>query len=164
MNSGDMIELLESLLPFVRFAQANNVPNAAHYAELLDGMICNPALSSLPQEDDRELIERLRRAAQSASDIARQMAEDKSLRQAGHNPPRNDLYAWPKPEQTIEGRAADRLLQLSRDVDLLRDSLGHARGALEAITLTNDADWNCEDLREIARAALSSGISEQGEM
>jgi hypothetical protein len=64
MNSGDMIELLESLLPFVWFAQANNVPNAAHYAELLDGMICNPAPSSLPQEDDRELVERLQVTAE----------------------------------------------------------------------------------------------------
>jgi hypothetical protein len=89
------------LLPFVRFAQANNVPNAAHYAELLDGMICNPAPSSLPQEDDRELVERLQTKAA----------------QLEVNP--GDFFADEIGSEML--LAACRLLQLSRDVDLLRE-------------------------------------------
>jgi hypothetical protein len=56
-----------------------------------------------------ELIERLRMSAKQSSEVSRSMAEAKSLRQAGHEPPRADLYMWPTPEQTVEGQAADAL-------------------------------------------------------
>jgi hypothetical protein len=95
------------------------------------------ALSSLPQEDDRELVERLEMSA-SQSELGRNLAGT---------------------PQTCRA-AADRLLQLSRDVDLLRE-------ALERIVLcveTGDYYRNIETHLANARAALSSGISEQGEM
>jgi hypothetical protein len=60
-------------------------------------------------KDDRELIERLKKSAETSSRISREMAEAKSLRQGDCNPPRADLYAWTKPEDTLEGQAAARL-------------------------------------------------------
>lgn len=67
--------------------------------------------------DDRELVERLRMMAKQASEVGKMMAQSKSLRQAGHSPPRDDLYMWPTPEQTTEWQAADRItaLSVSRD-------------------------------------------------
>jgi len=60
--------------------------------------------------DDRalaDLIVRLRTAAKQRSDIEREIAEAKSLRNSDGK--HTDLYSWSTPEQTIEGQAADRL-------------------------------------------------------
>lgn len=65
---------------------------------------------------DDGLVERLRHKAQQSSDIQRQMAEAKSLRQEGHDPPRDDLYMWPTPEHTDEWKAADRLTSLEAEL------------------------------------------------
>jgi alkanesulfonate monooxygenase SsuD/methylene tetrahydromethanopterin reductase-like flavin-dependent oxidoreductase (luciferase family) len=113
------------------------------------------ALSSLPQEDDRELVERLEMSA-SQSELGRNLAGT---------------------PQTCRA-AANRLLQLSRDVDLLRERCAKvAEDFADSIrelprhqqpTYTSEEMWNnVEDAgRDIADAirALSSGISEQGEM
>jgi hypothetical protein len=66
--------------------------------------------------------------------------------------------------------ARDRLLQLSRDVDLLREALTDARAAIDS--LDEDELGRHPELGHPYRdellanidAALSSGISEQGEM
>jgi hypothetical protein len=92
------------------------------------------ALSSLPQEDDLELAEFLRGFSPAA--------------------PRDG-----ERERII--KAADRLLQLSRDVDLLREALTKARGWLEHWGGDSGA-LGC--VLEEVDAALPSGISEQGEM
>jgi len=39
----------------------------------------------------------------------------------------------------------------------MAEELEHTKDALRAIIATNDEDWDCEDLREIARAALAEG-------
>ena len=61
---------------------------------------------------DVELIEGLRRQAKSESQISREMAEDKSRRQAD-NPTGECVYAWVSPEQTLSWKAADRIEALS---------------------------------------------------
>jgi hypothetical protein len=64
-----------------------------------------------------KLIARLKLQAQRASDIARQMAEDKSLRQEDNTERRTDLYMWPTPEQTTEGLAAEALTTMQARED-----------------------------------------------
>ena len=39
MTNDDLLSLLESLLPYVKYAKANKLPNAAYYAELLENLI-----------------------------------------------------------------------------------------------------------------------------
>jgi hypothetical protein len=39
MSNDDLLSLLESLLPYVKYAKANKLPNAAYYAELLESLI-----------------------------------------------------------------------------------------------------------------------------
>jgi hypothetical protein len=51
------------------------------------------------------------------------MAEAKSLRQEGYDPPRNDLYSWPTPEQTVEGEAATTIESLLADKARLKEAL-----------------------------------------
>ena len=62
-----------------------------------------------------EICERLRVRARRVSETMRVMAQAKSLRQA-HNPPRDDLYMWPKPEETVEWQAADLIQQQRAEI------------------------------------------------
>lgn len=58
-----------------------------------------------------DIVERLKAQAKSASDAARLMAEAKSAR----NQAAGDVgaeYMWPKPEQTLEWRAAEEIVTL----------------------------------------------------
>jgi len=101
------------------------------------------------------LIERLRHKARKASEIARQMAEAKSLRQPGHNPPRNDLYMWPKPEDTDEWKAADRIQSLEAALAEARD---------EIINLSQTRASGCDDeLMDRIDAALAGGKPQKDE-
>lgn len=52
-----------------------------------------------------DLRAKLAEAAERESAFSRQMAEAKSLRQHDCDPPRADLYMWPKPEDTLYGEA-----------------------------------------------------------
>jgi hypothetical protein len=61
------------------------------------------------------LADYMRRNAKSASEASRMMAQAKSLRQGGHNPPRDDLYMWPEPEQTVEWEIADILAAIATE-------------------------------------------------
>ena len=58
-----------------------------------------------------DLVERLRIDAQKESDASKLLAQAKSLRQ-GDNPPRDDLYMWLTPEQTLPWKAADHIKKL----------------------------------------------------
>lgn len=69
---------------------------------------------------DLAIVERLKRQAERASNIARQMAEAKSLRQDGNEQRRTDLYMWPTPEQTTEGEAAQCIEMLVEALRRLR--------------------------------------------
>jgi hypothetical protein len=51
-----------------------------------------------------DIVARLKMKAETASKIQREMAQDKSLRNS--NGEHDDLYMWPEPDQTLEGRAA----------------------------------------------------------
>jgi hypothetical protein len=77
-----------------------------------------------------DVVERLRRAAQSSSDIARQMAEAKSLRQEGNTECRTDLYMWPTPEQTLEGQALATIERLSAELERVKGALGECELAI----------------------------------
>lgn len=66
-----------------------------------------------------DLIERLRAQGERASEISRQMAEDKSLRQEGNHDRRTDLYMFVKPEQTLESKAADEITALRATIATL---------------------------------------------
>ena len=93
------------------------------------------------------LVERLLKQAQSASLASKMTARAKSLRQ-GHKPPRDDLYAWATPEQTLEAQAAARITALEAENERMKAALGVEWCAAEA-----DARWaNDSDLeRCIAR-------------
>lgn len=77
----------------------------------------------MTKTDNEELVERLRIKAQLCSEIERRMAEAKSLRQGGNTEGRTDLYMWSTPEQTVEGRAATLIEQLSNRVERLTRAL-----------------------------------------
>ena len=62
-----------------------------------------------------DLKAKLRSSAESTSRIQRQIAEAKSLRQEGNTERRTDLYAWPKPDQTLEGKALAHIEALEAD-------------------------------------------------
>lgn len=79
-----------------------------------------------------ELIERLRAQGRTASRISKTMAQAKSLRQ-DHDPPRDDLYMWQEPEQTLEWKAADTIEALSDRVTMEEGREVIARAALERI-------------------------------
>lgn len=64
--------------------------------------------------DDKTLVEQLRLEAQNVSEASKLMAQAKSRRQ-GDGPPRDDLYSWVKPEQTIQWKAATRIEALEAD-------------------------------------------------
>lgn len=70
-----------------------------------------------------DLIERLRQAADTASRVQQSMAEAKSLRQDSNPEGRTDLYMWPTPEQTLEGRAATELARQAEEITKLREAL-----------------------------------------
>jgi hypothetical protein len=63
------------------------------------------------------LVEQLRRQAEQTSKIHREMSEAKSLRQSDNAEGRTDLYSWPKPEETLEGKAADEIERLKSALD-----------------------------------------------
>jgi len=56
-----------------------------------------------------ELIARLQKQAESESEASKMWAQAKSLRQHDHEPRRDDLYSWSKPEQTLSWEAAQAL-------------------------------------------------------
>ncbi len=66
------------------------------------------------------LIERLRMMARQSSETSKMMAQSKSLRQAGHEPSRDDLYMWATPEQTTEWKAASTLEDQANELEDLR--------------------------------------------
>lgn len=99
-----------------------------------------------PLDELQALCARLRLKGEQASEIGRMLAQSKSLRQDGHNPPRDDLYMWPTPEQTTEWKAADTLECQAQEIQRLRD-------ALEAVESEIMLDGQ---LAEIVQAALSS--------
>jgi hypothetical protein len=76
------------------------------------------------------LIARLLAQAQASSQAHRMIAEAKSLRQGDRDPPRADLYSWPTPEQTLEGRAATALEALSARERVMREALEETVAAL----------------------------------
>lgn len=71
------------------------------------------------------LVERLLQQAENVSEARKMAAQAKSLRQ-GHNPPRDDLYSWTGPEQTLEAQAAARITALEAEVERLRERLSQA--------------------------------------
>jgi hypothetical protein len=120
------------------------------------------------EADDAGLIERLTRAAKQSSDIHRRIAEDKSLRQEDNLEGRTDLYAWPTPEQTLEGQAAARLASLSaakveaeKEVERLADALAGLLTVVEAADSVKRGDFYHE--RKSAKAALKGRTQGDGE-
>lgn len=135
----------------------------------------------MTKEQDN-LIELLEHAAIRASDFHRGMAEAKSLRQDGNTERRTDLYMWPTPEQTLEGRAAAELRRLSAEntrlvnagkelicdkqklrienaflsaeCEALREALERCQQALHFIGLTDGLDPSCRRAEEVARTTL----------
>lgn len=89
-----------------------------------------------------DIVERLNAQAQRASDIAREMAVDKSLRQAGNVERRTDLYMWPRPEQTVEGEAVAIIktyeAALKQCCTYVREAIDD--GALDAIVALDAID------------------------
>ena len=73
-----------------------------------------------PLDELQALCARLRLKGEQVSEIGRMLAQSKSLRQDGHNPPRDDLYMWPTPEQTTEWKAADTLERQAQEIQRLR--------------------------------------------
>ncbi len=73
-------------------------------------------------DDVKALVERLNKAAISASEFSRKQAQAKSLRQE-HDPPRDDLYMWASPEQTLEGKSAAALTAQAEEIARLRARL-----------------------------------------
>lgn len=88
-----------------------------------------------------DLVTRLSIAAKERSDISRQMAEAKSLRQDGNTERRTDLYMWTKPEDTLEGRAAAEITRL-KAVIAAKDE------ALDAECPTERGDRIAAEMRE----------------
>ena len=68
-----------------------------------------------------DLEARLAKAAETTSRIQQQMMEAKSLRQDGNKECRTDLYFWPTPEATLEGRALERIAILRAENERLTD-------------------------------------------
>jgi len=105
-----------------------------------------------PCPEDRLLLDRLHREARDISEFGRRQSQAKSLRQEGHNPPRDDLYMWATPEQTTAGKAAARIVELAaerdrasdacasvqKERDELREMLGEAARNLDALLTMND--------------------------
>lgn len=117
------------------------------------------AESAAPQtevmtEETNGLIERLERAAETASRVQRGMAEAKSLRQESNTERRTDLYMWPTPEQTLEGQAAAELRRLSTECDTMEKELQAERG------LRADKSAECEGLRAALEAVPIPGKTE----
>lgn len=112
----------------------------------------------------RELVERLKLMAKRSSEAQRMMAASKSLRQAGHEPPRADLYMWSKPEETTEWEAATALTELLARVEgmeaLLREVDWQLNGLAEAMRKTGEFDNAADAVQTLlakVRAALSAG-------
>lgn len=117
-----------------------------------------------------DLLARLRAQSKSSSAFQKQMAQAKSLRQGGHEPPRDDLYYWPEPEQTLEGKAATalealsqreaRLVEVPEPVAWMYEAPGNKlfaseRNELLAANSPPDGEWVETPL--YARAALAEG-------
>lgn len=84
----------------------------------------------------KRLVEELRSKADTASRVSREMAEAKSLRQEGNRDRRTDLYMWPMPDETLEGRAASAIEALSAPTEAALDVSDRAREAAYAFTET----------------------------
>jgi hypothetical protein len=100
-----------------------------------------------------ELVERLQRKAQQASEISRTMAEDKSLRQSGNPERRRDLYAWTKPEDTDEAKAASLLLAM-------KEALVEARAALHQHYVDWDGEPEDAVPLQLARAKIDATLNQ----
>jgi len=115
-----------------------------------------------------ELIERLRKQAQGASEAQRMMAEAKSLRQSDNPEGRSDLYSWAKPEETLEARAADALAALSAKLDAMRrerDNLSNELDAMEEEQCgCDDVIRKAEEAREAAEAEVARLKDENKEL
>jgi len=71
----------------------------------------------MTQTPAADIVERLWAQAAQVSQISREVAEAKSLRQADNPDGRRDLYAYPTPAQTLEGKAATEIEALQRKLD-----------------------------------------------
>jgi hypothetical protein len=69
------------------------------------GLASRPGPAGFDPERIAALADYMRRAAKNHSNASRILAQTKSLRQA-HDPPRDDLYIWSEPEQTVEWEIA----------------------------------------------------------
>lgn len=102
------------------------------------------------------IVERLRRQAEQSSNIARQMAEAKSLRQGGNTEQRTDLYMWPTPEQTVEGEAA---ALIETQTALLEECEGVLGALVEAAM--DDEPWEAFPIAKHAGLATLAKLKER---
>ena len=80
-----------------------------------------------------EVVKLLWKEARQCSEILRETAKARSLRQPGNSERRTDLYAWPKPENTISGEAATMLTTLQARNEQLEAQLAEANQLIRAI-------------------------------
>lgn len=105
--------------------------------------------------DDKTLVEQLRLEAQNVSEASKLMAQAKSRRQ-GDGPPRDDLYSWAKPEQTIQWKAATRIEALEAALRSVAETCREEIplpyvGKMREVLLRNLAEW-CEQALESSDA------------
>lgn len=111
------------------------------------------------EDEAQAIIEQLRKAARSVSEVQRGMAQAKSLRQGDHNPPRDDLYMWPTPEQTLEWRAADMLAALLRSSQTAKvEAYREAIGAVDTVDLKGPLCVGWPDGAAAARRMIRAAI------
>jgi len=101
------------------------------------------------------IVEKLRRAAENASRIHRDIAEAKSLRQEGNSEGRTDLYMWPTPEQTLEGKAAAHIQALAYALARLAEEVADETTSEEMLREIGYPATYAKAVT-IARAALSN--------
>jgi len=130
----------------------------------------------MPEDELNALVEQLYLSAIASSEISKMMAEAKSLRQTDNLDGRTDLYSWPTPDKTYEGRAATVITELryevahlKRNVIALREDADHRITALkyakELLDITNAkltntkeilaeaVEWECEARNLLKQAA-----------
>ncbi len=76
------------------------------------------------------MIDELKRKAVQSSEAQRLFAEGKSLRQGDNPEQRKDLYAWTKPEDTLEWKAALRIRDLEFALENLYQQVMQARSGI----------------------------------
>lgn len=95
-----------------------------------------------------DIVERLNLAAISTSETEEKWSKAKSIRQ-DHNPPRDDLYSWPTPEQTMEGVAAAEITELRTRLH-------------KAVEAFSEAMEENERLKEALRDSVGKATKMQG--